>query len=249
MRYIPKIARLTFLVISVFLVFLFSAALVMQDRVSGIILETLNRNISTKVDAGSMKLSFIRSFPHASVELRDVVVHSSPGFDRSEFRGKKADTLLFAESLYLILKPVDIFRRRYDIESINVRSGNVLLLEDKKGMVNYTIATSQERSDTSVFTIDLRKVSLSGMKAAYINTSNRFELHGLIRDGKLKSRISGGDVDFSAVSDLIIDSVKIKETTLSHQLAASVDLDLLSTDEGVTFRKKPARNRRVQIRS
>lgn len=237
MRSIPKIARLTLLVIVVSLLILFSAAFVLQDKVSGVILSALNKNVSTKIDAGSVKLSFIRSFPHASVELRNIVVHSSQGFNQSEFAGKKPDTLLFAESLYLIFKPADIIRRRYDVESINVRSGKILLLADSKGTVNYRIASDQSGSDTSVFTIDLRKISLSGIKAVYINNSNRFELHGMIRDGKLKSRITGGDVDFSAISDLRIDSIRLRENTFSHELSAEVDLDLLSTSEGITFRK------------
>lgn len=237
MRDIPKIVKLSFLVILVFLILLSSAAFILQDKVSGIVLATLNRNIATKIEAGTMKLSFIRSFPRASVELRDVVVHSSEGFDKSEFPGKRPDTLLFAHSLYMIFKPTDILRGRYDIESINVRSGNILLLSDKKGIVNYTIATNRERTDTNVFTIDLRKISLTGVSAAYINTSSRFEIHGLIREGKLKSRISGGDIDFSAISGMIIDSVKLKETTITRPLNAAVDLELVSTPQGVTFRK------------
>lgn len=236
MKYLPKTARaLLILSISV-IVILFAAALLMQDKVSGIILSILNRNVSTKVEVESMKLSFLRSFPKASVELRNVVVHSSKGFNTADFPGKGTDTLLFAESVFVIFHPLDIYRGNYNIEAIDARTGTITLLEDLAGKVNYNVSTGNN-SDTAAVSINLDKINLSGMKAEYLNQSNGFKINGLIRAGKLKSKIKGSTIEFSAESDVQIDSLRISGTPVKHSFTAEVDLSLLSNSEGITFAK------------
>lgn len=233
MRYFPKIARIVLLIIFSVFIILFSAAFFMQNRVTGIILSTLNKSILTKIEAGSARLSFFRSFPKASVVLKDVLIRSSPGFNMADFNGMNTDTLLFARSVSLVFRPADIVKGRYNIEMINVRSGNCLLLSDRSGRVNYTISSGGE-NDNPV-TIDLEKVILSDVKASYVNTGSKISIWGKVTTGNLKSHISGDDMDFKAGSEIMIDSFNVYHVTVNSHLPASLDLNLSSDSDGLTF--------------
>ncbi|MGE5418569.1 MAG: hypothetical protein ACM3UT_00210, partial [Chloroflexota bacterium] len=236
MKNLLQIARVIIILITTVVIILFSAAFLVQDKVSGIILSMLNRNVSTKVEAGSMKLSFLRSFPRASVELRNVVVHSSKEFNTADFPGKETDTLLFAESVFVIFHPLDIYRGNYNIEAITARSGTITLLEDMAGKVNYSVG-SGNNSDSTAVSINLDRINLTGMNAEYINKSNGFRINGLIKNGKLKSKIKGSTIEFSATSDIEIDSLSVSGTPVRHSFSARVDLSLVSTGEKITFAK------------
>ena len=85
MKLILKIFKLfAILIITVFII-LASASFLVEDKVAGIIIHSLNKNISTKLDVGSYKLSFLRKFPKASLELNDVLIHSSSAFNSRLF--------------------------------------------------------------------------------------------------------------------------------------------------------------------
>ena len=234
MKYLPFIGKLLLILLIAVVALLFSAAFFMQDKVSDIILASLNRNLSTRLEVESMKLSFLRKFPKASVELKNVVVHSSPGFNTSDFGGINTDTLLFARSIFMKFRLADMLTGNYNIEEISARSGNASFLTDATGKVNYDVS-ARDSDGKDEFTLNLQKIDLAEMNASYINLSNRFRISGFINNGKLKSRISGKNVDFTAVTEMKIDSFKLFNTTITHPVEANLDLALQSTKEGITF--------------
>jgi len=69
MNRVLKIVKWTGISVISLAVILFCASLLLQDKVAGIIIKSLNKTISTKLEYGSLKLSFIRRFPNASLEL------------------------------------------------------------------------------------------------------------------------------------------------------------------------------------
>ena len=82
MKLVSKILKTFAFVISGIMAVMFVAAMLVQDKVADIILMSLSNNISTRFETGSVKLSFIRRFPKASLDLKNVIVRSSPGFDK-----------------------------------------------------------------------------------------------------------------------------------------------------------------------
>jgi len=75
---VAKILKITLLLFASVLIVLFSISLIMQNKVAGLVLKTLNNNFSTKIETGSYRLSLIKKFPRASIELKNVIVYSSP---------------------------------------------------------------------------------------------------------------------------------------------------------------------------
>jgi hypothetical protein len=237
MRLFFRILKVIAVLIITLTIALFTASFLMQDRVAGIILRSLNKSISTKYEFESVGLSFLRKFPNASLDLKNVIVHSSPGFDRSAFPGIDTDTLLTAKSVFIEFSIADIYHGIYNIERIGVREGLLKLLTDTAGMVNYDIAVETGKETNSDFTIALNKISVTDIKAYYNNLAIKLEIAGILENGQLMSRISENEIDFTAVSSLQVTDFRLYNTRIAGTIPAEIDINLQSYDSGVVFNK------------
>jgi hypothetical protein len=232
-----KILKLSAILIFTVLIILFSASILLQDKVADIILKSINKDISTKLDVGSFKLSFLKKFPKASLELKDVFVHSSGNFNSSAFRGINTDTLLAAKFVSVDFKITDILNGIYNIERLSARTGEINLFTDTTGFVNYDISNKNQNSHDNVFTIDLKRIILTDIKTNYNNLATRLIIIGLIKEGKLKSRISGDDIDFTAGSEIQINSFQLYNTKITKTISAEIVVNLQRSKSGILFKK------------
>ena len=237
LKLLPKILRQTAIFIVLAIIILFSASLLLQDKVADIILKSLNKNLSTKLEIGSFRLSFLRKFPHASLELKDVLVYSSNDFDKKSFTGINTDTLLAARFVSVEFRLTDIIIGNYNIEKISARQGTLKLYSDRGGFVNYNISVSKEESGNKDFTIDLKGINLNDINSYYNNKAASLIITGLIKNGKLKSRISGKNIDFAAGADVEISRFQLHNTIINKPVIAAIDLDLQSSESGILFKK------------
>lgn len=237
MKLFLKIGKLLAVLILTVSIVLVSASLLLKDKVGFIILKSLNKNLSTKLDVGSYKLSFLKKFPKASLELKNVLVHSSAGFDRTEFIGINTDTLLAARLVSMEFKLTDILKGIYTIERISAREGRANFFTDSTGHVNYNISVKNNKPGKGETTIDLKRINLSDMDACYNSISAHLIIRGTVKSGRLKSRISGGNIDFIAIADMKINSFDLYKFRIDKTIAAKIDLALLSSKSGIAFRK------------
>ena len=237
MKLVLKILRVTAILIILVSVMLFSASFLLQDKVAGIILKSLNKNISTKLEIGSFRLTFLRKFPNASLELKNVLVHSSSNFNSEEFTGINTDTLLAARYASVEFKITDIIKGNYNIERIGVKTGKINFYTDKAGFVNYNISVISENPESEDFTINLDRINLNDIKIYYNNLSAKLIIDGLANTGKLKSRITGENIDFTAKADIDITRFQLYNTVITKTIAAGLDVTLQSSKRGITFKK------------
>ncbi len=237
MKFTLKILKLFVILVLAVSIILFSASFLLQDKVAYIILKSLNKNISTKLDIGSFRLSFLRKFPNASLELKDVLVHSSPNFNSDAFSGMNTDTLLKARFVSVEFRITDILRGIYNIEKVSARFGKVNFYTDTAGLVNYDIAVKNKSAGGDDFSINLERINLSDLKANYNNLSTRLFITGVIKNGHLKSRISGNNIDFTSEADLQINSFQLYNTRITRPIRAGLDLTLQSSKNGILFKK------------
>ena len=125
-----SLLKITSIIIGTLLVILFIISLAIQNKVGAIVLNTLNLNFDTKISSESYRLSLIKKFPKATIELRNVLVLSSHGFDLSAFEGLNTDTLLAARSASVDLRTIDMIRGNYTFTKITIRSGQLYLFTD-----------------------------------------------------------------------------------------------------------------------
>jgi len=237
MKPLLKIFKFSAILIVTISVLLFSASLLLQDKVAGIILKSINKNLSTKLEFGAVRLTFLRKFPKASLELKDVLVWSSSDFMKSNFEGINTDTLLAAKNVSVEFKITDIINGNYNIERVGARNGKMNLFTDKAGFVNYNISANKDSSEDEELTINLEKINLNETKIYYNNLATKLIINGKTKDGKLKSRISGDNIDLIAEADLEICSFQLYNTTITKTINAGLDLSLKSSKEGILFNK------------
>ena len=237
MKLFLKIVKLLAVLILTVSIILLSASFLLKDKVGFIILRSLNKNLSTKLDVGSYRLSFLRKFPKASLELKDVLVHSSPDFNSHAFNGINTDTLLEARFVSVEFKITDIIKGIYTIDRIGARSGKANFFTDTTGHVNYNISVKNNSSSGNETTIDLKRIDITDIDAYYNSLSAHLIIAGSIKKGKLKSRITGNNIDFTSGTDMQINRIQLYNFSTDKSISAKLDLDLLSSKSGIRFRK------------
>jgi hypothetical protein len=237
MKLFLKIAKLFAILILIVSIILLSASFLLKDKVGFIILRSLNKNLSTKLEVGSYKLSFLRNFPNASLELKNVLVHSSSDFNPAAFRGINTDTLLAAHVVTVEFRLTDILKGIYTIERIGARSGKANFFTDTTGHVNYNISFKHSTSGSEETLIDLKRINISEFNTYYNNQAIHLIISGAIKTGKLKSRISGDDIDFTSVTEMQIKNFQLYNFTIKKSIDAKLDISLQSSKSGILFRK------------
>ena len=237
MKILSKILKVLAIIVLSILIILFTAARLMQDKVADIILKSLNHNVSTKLHVGNFRLSFLSKFPKASLELRNVLVSSSPDFRRAQFRGISTDTLLAARNVSVEFKITDIIRGNYTVERIRAKTGKAFFLTDTTGMVNYDVTVRSDKKDQGNITIDLQNIYVSDIKCYYNNLATKLIIYGAVNKGALKSRIHGDNLRFIAGGKVQIDSLSLYDIRINKRLESDADIDLDKTKSGIKFRK------------
>jgi hypothetical protein len=232
-----KILKLLLLLTASLSAILIALSVLLSDQVAEVILGSVNRNISTKISVGTFRLSLLKKFPRASMELRDVILFSSSGFDKDSFKNIHTDTLLVAENLSVVFKITDILKGVYNIERIRVRNGKVTLLADSAGHTNYRVSYSTDDRDSSEMTLNLDRILLSDIKISYNNLATKLFLEGEIRNGRFSSRITGGDIIFNAEADLLLTDIQQDKFRINNPFDAGLELKMENSKSGILLRK------------
>jgi len=237
MKVFLKIGKLFAVLVLTVSIILLSASFLLKDKVGFIILKSLNKNLSTKLEVGSYKLSFLRKFPKASLELKDVLVHSSTGFNSGAFKGINTDTLLAARFVTMEFKLTDILKGIYTIERIGARVGKANFFTDTTGHVNYNISLKNSNSASHETIIDLQRINLTDINSYYNNLSTHLIISGVINNGKLKSRIVGSNIDFTAGAEMQIKNFQLYNFTINKFIQTKLEVTLQSSKAGILFKK------------
>jgi hypothetical protein len=203
----------------------------MQEKVSSIILSSLNNNLTVKVEAKSVHFSLLRKFPKASVQFKNAIVWSSYTPDGSF---EERDTLLYAGSLLVKLNPIKVISGNYTIDELVIKNGIINLFADSTGKINYTLSRN---NDASKFDkqIKLKAIRLRNMAASYTDLKSKISFKGKIDEGKINTSITGSSVQFSTDSKLRIDKFSISEAVFTGPLNTNVAVSLESNGNIVTF--------------
>ncbi len=238
MKFPKKILKLAGALVLSAVVLLFAVSVAIQDKVAEAVIRALNKNLSTKIEIGSYHLSLLRKFPKASFELKNVIVFSSPGFDRSGFREINTDTLLSAASASIELKMADLLRGVYSFRTVTVRAGNLNLFTDPAGRYNYSFTKREVKDDAEhEVRMNLDRINISDVRVSYSDLRADLVIRGLIRNGRIRSRIRGGNIDFDGSSEVLFTHFSLKRMVFNHSFNARVDVGLNKTGKGIFFRK------------
>ena len=159
----------------------------------------LNERLNAPVSVSDMDLTFIARFPHASIRLTDVLAKEV------RYDSLPADTLLYAEVLFLEFSLWDMFQGNYTVQSIHGRSVRLYPALDDQGRENYLIWKSDTTSARSS-PLELEAVSVDGLSTRYRDARSGTEIRTASRSLELTGRFSdaenlltlNGDLDLRA---------------------------------------------------
>ena len=173
-----KVYKIIIGVVVAIFILLISIPLLFQDKIIGLVKETINNNVNAQVDFSGGSLSLLKSFPNASVQLSDVSV-----INKQPFEG---DTLLYAKEITLKLKLTELFKNsseQLNIKSFTVDNAKVNVLTDEKGNANYDIAkpsetpaSDNENNSTSNFGLSIEEYSITNATVKYDDKKGKINL-------------------------------------------------------------------------
>jgi hypothetical protein len=159
-----------------------------EDKITQYVVSGFNKQISSKAEVEDVKLSFLKKFPDASLELKDVVLLSV----------QQTDTLLQAKRLYLRFNVARLLKRQYLIKEVHVHSGMLNLLVDQSGNKNYVLWKRQKETDGESFLLDIDNLKLTGIKLNFQNKATDMAFAGNVKKGKFKGKFSREEYNLTA---------------------------------------------------
>ena len=149
-----KVKKGLFISLSV-LVVVFAILLVLPFAFSGKITklakEQINGKLNAKVDFENINLSFIRHFPYATVNIKNLSIIGIDDF--------KKDTLLYSENVDLVLNISSLFGDKgYEIRKLQFNNSHVLahVLPNGKDNWSVTKTDSAKKKDTTPMSFKLK---------------------------------------------------------------------------------------------
>ncbi len=188
-----KLYKIILGIVAFLFVLLLVIPLIFQDKIIGLVKETINNNVNAQVDFSDGSLSLLRNFPNASVSLSDVSVINFEPF--------KGDTLLYAKDVTLKLKITELFKNsseQLNIKSFSIDRAKVNVLTNENGIANYDIAKpntevkeeENKNTEPSSFGLSIDSYSISDTQIKYHDEKGKISL-------VLKDLYHSGSGDFS----------------------------------------------------
>lgn len=159
-----------------------------EDEITQYVVSGLNKQIRTKAEVGDVKLSFLKKFPDASLEIKDVIILSV----------LNSDTLLQADRLYLRFNVIRLLKRQYFLKEVHIHSGMLNLLVDQSGRKNYIFWNRQKENDSEAFLLDINNLKLTSISLNFQNLTTDMAIAGNVKKGRFKGNFSREEYNLAA---------------------------------------------------
>ena len=189
MRLIKKFILFLFLLLILVVGIGTGIAHVYQDEIERLAIQNINEQLLTPIEVEDIEFSLIKKFPYASLELKNLMTLDA--FQK--------DTLVQAEKLFLKLNTLDLYKKIYTLQQLELHNGFARISFNKNGFPNYQIWQSIRDSSKNQ-KIDLNHLSLNNIHIQYSDAESNLhisalalqtELNGLIENGVFSARING----------------------------------------------------------
>lgn len=204
-----KILKITGITLALFIIALVTAPFLFKDKIQVLVQEQIDANLNAKVYYNDVGLSFIKSFPNASVSIKNFGV---VGVDH--FAG---DTLIQGEQFDLVINIMSVISgAEIDLKKILLEKPRIYARILKDGSANWdivkadTTTTEEDTTTTSDLKINLREYSLSGATIIYDDAT--LPMHADIRN-----------LDHSGSGDLTLEIYELATKTSAEKLTVVYD--------------------------
>ncbi|MDP5171310.1 MAG: hypothetical protein NWR72_13785 [Bacteroidia bacterium] len=212
------------------LIVLVALPVLFEDDLKAMLKEEVNKQLLATVEFEDLDLSFIRSFPNASISLSNYSVANQGPFE--------GDTLIQGDEFSLVVNLMSIFKgETYEIKSVSLLRPVVDVHVLPDGSVNYDITKpaapdTETEEATSAFQLALNRYLLEDADIRYRDESLPMFSH-------IEHLFHSGKGDFSDVDFLLETTTKASRVDLSYDgtqylaglpIEAEVDLNIHAGD-------------------
>ena len=194
------------------------------DKAKQLVVDELNSHLLIKVDVGEIDFSVLRSFPDASVVLRNIATRD----------GQPAmPALLNARSISLRFGIFSLFTGNYNIQSIQINGAAISLWIDEKGQNNFEIWKITNKTSTKPVNFDIKQVHFKNVKFYYRDLQTNVDLAIDLPDINLKGKKQGDVYDLSLNGNLLAERINFqqKEYGFNNEVAVKFNLNINDRDK------------------
>lgn len=185
---------------------------VYEKEIKAAIITEINTHLKTKVyiNPNNIDLTILRTFPQAGLVFKDVTVMGS-------LEEVKNDTLLHAQSIYLLFNAKDLWNKKYEIQQIKVEEAALRLLVNKEGFNNYDVW--EEKADSAVQTpkstqFRLNEVSFRNFSFGYRNAQSKVKAAATFKEAAFSGNFSAQEYTLGIKAEGRLDYIKSNKRTL-----------------------------------
>ncbi|WP_026837549.1 AsmA-like C-terminal region-containing protein [Gillisia sp. JM1] len=160
----------------VIILLLITAPFIFEAQLKDMVKKTINKNVDATVEFSDLDLTLFRSFPQATLVLKDLSI-----INKAPFAG---DTLAVTEELLLEMSIKELFKGGDEpkkIDELILNNAFVNIKVDSLGNNNYDIAiidSTNTNVDTTSnpFKLDLKHYEINNSKLKYVDEGNKMAL-------------------------------------------------------------------------
>lgn len=228
-------------VVTFLLIALVSLGFIFEDDIKQYVTDELNTHLNTQIIVApeDINLTFIKDFPLASVEFKNVTALDATADDRQDtvLTPLQRDTLFSAGEVAFSFSILDIFRENYTIRNISLEDGMVDVRVDENGNDNYHFLksdTTTTKSDSSEVAFALEEITFTNVDLGYTDVPSEsvYKLH--VNDLVFAGDFASGEFDLETEADFKINELKQKDVSLFKGNSGHLHLGMnINTKTGV----------------
>jgi len=208
-------------IMAVLLVTPISLALIYEKEIKEQVVNELNKHLKVKVyiTPDDIDFTILKTFPKAAIWFKNVTIMGSlPDIPN--------DTLLKAESIYLLFNTKDIWNKKYVINQIKIKNATLKIRVNELGEVNYEAWKADEsianKENSTAF--KLNKIELSNFDFTYKNYQSKLKFVSSFKEVTFSGNFADAAYELSLNAKGFISSVKSNKRTYIKDKNVTIDL-------------------------
>jgi hypothetical protein len=195
-----------------------------QKEIKGQIVNELNKHLKVKVyiNPDDIDFTILKTFPKAAIWFKKVVIMGS-------LSDHPDDTLLKAQSIYLLFNAKDIWNRNYIINQVEVKNASLSILTNDAGETNdevwkatESISLDQDKKESTTF--KLNKITLDNIEFRYKNYQSKVKLQSNFKEITFSGNFSDAAYELELQAKGAISFIKSNKKTYIENKSITVDL-------------------------
>ena len=168
---VKKMLWATTLIFTCLFALLIIVAGVMEDKIGGMVVREVNKQLKTKLTVKEFSLSLISDFPNATAQLDGVFLNDAFG-----------GHLVKARTIALEVGFFSIFKDNITIEAIVIKDGIVVLKTNAAGQNNYDITKPSNGKASKAVELLIEKAKLQNVRLIYQNVPNTVNFDLMVKN-------------------------------------------------------------------